>query len=61
MLKIIFNVIKRIIMGIFLLYGVNLMLNTLQIVIPINVVTIVFTSIFTFPGLLSLLFLYFVL
>ena len=61
MLKIIFNVVKKVIFAIFLLYGLNITLNALNVVIPINYISIFFVSLFDIPGLRSLIVLYFVL
>jgi hypothetical protein len=61
MLKIIFNVVKKVIFAIFLLYGLNITLNALNVVIPINYISIFFVSLFDIPGLISLIVLYFVL
>ncbi|MBR4230781.1 MAG: pro-sigmaK processing inhibitor BofA family protein [Bacilli bacterium] len=61
MLKIIFNVVKKVIFAIFLLYGLNITLNVLNVVIPINYISIFFVSLFDIPGLISLIVLYFVL
>ena len=61
MLKMIFNVVKKVIFAIFLLYGLNITLNVLNVVIPINYISIFFVSLFDIPGLISLIVLYFVL
>ena len=51
MMKFIFNTIKKIIFAAFSLYVFNLMILPFNIVIPINIITILFTTIF---GLISL-------
>ena len=61
MLKIIFNVVKKVIFAIFLLYGLNITLNAVNVVLPINYVSVFFISLFDIPGLISLIVLYFVL
>ena len=50
-MNILFKIIKKIFASAFTLIAFNMMINPLNIVIPINLFTIVFTSIF---GLLSL-------
>lgn len=61
MLKIIFNLVKKVVFAIFLLYGLNLTLNTLNIIIPINLISIMIVSLFDFVGIFSLIVLYFVI
>lgn len=53
MIKKIFGMIKRIIMGAFLIYGYNLIAAPLNLVIPINLITVFCVSLFGFPALLS--------
>ena len=50
-MNLIFKVIKKIVISAFTLFAFNMMINPLNIVIPINIFTILFTSVF---GLLSL-------
>lgn len=61
MIKIILKIVKRIIMSIFLLYGLNLLINSLDIIIPINFITISSVSILGIPALLTLVVLYFLI
>lgn len=61
MIKISFKIVKRIIMSIFLLYGLNLLINSLDIIIPINFITISSVSILGIPALLTLVVLYFLI
>lgn len=56
MLKKLFTTIKKGIFSTFLLYGVNLVMAPLNILIPINVITILILTILGIPGLLSLIF-----
>ena len=55
MLKKLFNVIKKIIMAAFLLYGFNLIMSPLSIIVPINIITILVVSTLGFSGLLGLI------
>ena len=54
MLKKIYNIIKRVVISAFALYGYNLIAAPIGLIIPINVITV---SILTILGLPSLLFL----
>lgn len=56
MLKSIFNLLKRIVFSAFLLYGFNLIVAPLNIIIPINLVTVLLLSILGIPILFGLLF-----
>ena len=50
----ILKVIKKIIIGMILLFGYNTFLSSLSLMIPINVITIIITSLFDFPGIIGL-------
>lgn len=56
MLKLMFKIIKRIIISFFLLYAYNLLVQPIGLIIPINVFTICAIAILGFPALLSLIF-----
>ena len=56
MLKILFKIIKRIVISSFLLYGYNLLVQPMGLIIPINVFTIGVISILGVPSLLCLIF-----
>ena len=49
------RILKRIIMGSFIIYAFNLIAVNFNIVLPINMWTIIFTSIFDFIGISVLL------
>lgn len=53
--------IKRVCIGIFGLYSVNILFKTINILIPINVYTIVISSSLGFFGILSLIILKFLI
>ena len=55
MLKILFKIIKRIIISSFLLYGYNLIAVNFNMVIPINIYTIGFVAILGIPSIISLI------
>lgn len=55
-LKLIMRIIKRVIISSFLLYGYNLIVQPIGLIIPINMITIIFISILGVPALLSLIF-----
>ncbi len=50
-----YELLKRIIISVFLLYSFNLVMSPLEIVIPINVITVVGITVLGFPALLSFL------
>jgi len=56
LLKFILKIIKRIIISSFLLYGYNILVQPINLTIPINIFTIVAISILGVPALLSLIF-----
>ncbi len=53
--------IKRVCIGIFGLYSVNVLFKTINILIPINVYTIIISSSLGFFGILSLIILKFLI
>lgn len=54
MLKIILKIVKKIIIGMLLLFGYNTFLSSLNLMIPINVITIIIVSLFDVPGVIGL-------
>ena len=60
MLKKICAVIKKIVFAFLMLYGLNYFISSLQIYIPINVITVGVVSLLGIPGLSSLIILYFI-
>ena len=54
-LKKIYEILKRIIISVFLLYSFNLVMLPLEIMIPINMITVVGITVLGFPALLSFL------
>ena len=50
-MKILFKIVKRFVVSSFTLFAFNMMISPLNIVIPINLFTVLFTSLF---GLLAL-------
>ena len=56
MLKMLFKIIKRIVISSFLLYGYNILVQPIGLIIPINIFTIAAISILGVPALLSLIF-----
>ncbi len=54
-LKRIYEILKRIIISVFLLYSFNLVMSPLEIMIPINMITVVGITVLGFPALLSFL------
>lgn len=56
MLKLLFKILKRIIVSSFLLYGYNLLVQPIGLIIPINVFTVGVISILGIPSLLAFIF-----
>lgn len=54
MLKIVITIVKKIIIGMVLLFGYNMFLSSLNLIIPINIITIIIASLFDFPGIIGL-------
>lgn len=61
MWKKLFHFLKKIIFSCFLLYGFNLLAVPLNILIPINIITVLTISILGVPALFSFIFLYVIL
>lgn len=61
MLKKIFKLVKKVVLAIALLYSFNLLVSSMNILIPINYISIGVVSILGIPGLLSLLAVYLVI
>lgn len=57
-MKHIWNVVKKVIIAIFMLYGINLLISSLNILIPINIVSIILVSLLGVPGILTLVILF---
>ncbi len=58
MLKKIFSIIKKIIYSFFLIYGYNVLASPLNLIIPINIITVALVMLFGFPTLISLIIIY---
>ncbi len=54
-MKLIIKLVKRIIVGMFLLYGYNLIAVNFNMIIPINIFTIGFVTVLGIPSILALL------
>lgn len=54
MFKFLLKIIKKVVIGMILLFGYNTFLSSLNLMIPINVITIVIASIFDVPGIIAL-------
>lgn len=55
MIRLIGNIIKKIVVSTFLLYGFNLIVAPLNIIIPINIITVLAISVLGLPALFSFL------
>lgn len=54
MLKFTLKLLKKIIVGMVILFGYNTFLSSLNLIIPINVITILIATIFDVPGIVGL-------
>ena len=54
-IKKIYELVKRIIISVFLLYSFNLVMSPLAIIVPTNAITVLGITILGFPALLSFL------
>lgn len=54
MLKILLKIVRKFIIGIILLFGYNIFLSSLNLLIPINIITILVASLFDVPGVIGL-------
>lgn len=55
MLKKIFQILKKIVFSMFLIYGYNLIAVPLGILVPLNILTVLYVAMFGVPALLSLI------
>ncbi len=54
MLKFILKIIKKIVIGMVLLFGYNTFLSSLNLMVPINIITIAIASLLDVPGVIGL-------
>ena len=54
MLKIILTIMKKTVVGMVLLFAYNTFLSSLNLMIPINLITIAIASLFDVPGIVGL-------
>lgn len=55
MFKNIFGIFKKVILAAFILYGFNLIMSPLSVIVPINLITVSAVTLLGFPGLLGLI------
>ena len=54
MFKFLLKIVKKVVIGMILLFGYNMFLSSLNLMIPVNVITIIIASIFDVPGIVGL-------
>lgn len=59
MIKKIASVLRKIVVAFLILYGFNLLVSSINIFIPINVITVGLVTFLGIPGLLSLIVMFF--
>lgn len=55
MIKKVFGIFKKVILAAFILYGFNLLMSPLSLIVPINLITVSIITVLGFPGLLGLI------
>ncbi len=61
MIKKLVIVIRKVCTSIFILYGLNFILSSINIVIPINAISILVVTLLGFPGLFSLILMFLII
>lgn len=61
MIKPIIKIIKKVVFAFGILYGINILLNSINIMIPINICTLGISTILGIPGVLSLFAIFFII
>lgn len=61
MLKKLFKLVKKVIFSSFLLYGYNILATPLNVIVPINLITIFTITLLGFPALLGFIGIYVIL
>ena len=61
MIKKLFIVVRKVVISICILYAVNLLLSSLNIIIPINLISILVVSLLDFPGLCGIVISYLII
>jgi pro-sigmaK processing inhibitor BofA len=54
MFKFLLKILKKVVIGMVLLFGYNTFLSSLNLMIPINVITVIVASFFDVPGIIGL-------
>lgn len=54
MFRFLLKILKKVVIGMILLFGYNTFLSSLNLMIPINVITIIIASLFDVPGIIGL-------
>lgn len=60
MLKKLVNLVKKVVFAFLLMYGLNLLVNSFNVVIPMNIFTIGTVTFLGVPGLVSLVAMFFI-
>ncbi len=61
MIKKVINALRKVIVAFLVLYGFNILVSSINIFIPINVISVLIVSILGIPGLLSLVVLFLII
>lgn len=60
MIKKLINLLKKVVFSFLLLYGLNLLINSFNVVIPMNIFTLSVVTFLGVPGLASLVAMFFI-
>ena len=60
MIRKVITLVRKICTSVFVIYGLNLILSSINIFIPINIINVGVVSLLGFPGLFSLILMFFV-
>lgn len=61
MLKKLMIVVRKVCTAIFILYGFNLILSAVNVIIPINIINVALVTVLGFPGLFVLVLMFFII
>lgn len=61
MMKLVIKVLKKLCIAFIMLYGLNIILSSVNIFIPINLITIILVTLLGSPGILGLVAIYFLI
>ena len=61
MLKKIIKFLKRILFSFLIIYGYNIIISPVNMIIPLNIITVGYVTIFGIPGFISIILIFFLI